>query len=248
MSIEFTKDNMNTFLKELGKEFRKLNGTKMRAEIVLIGGGAILANYGFREMTTDMDAIIRSSSVMKEAILKVSDMFGLPSDWLNTDFKRTCSYSDKLEEVSIYYKTFSNILEIRTVAAEYLIAMKLMSGRQYKNDLSDIAGILWEHKKNNNPISKADITNALHKLYGQVTLPDISQKLLDDIFEHNDFESAYSNFRESEKEAKSILLEFDRDNPGELKGESINNIIEIIRQRKRQEEKTDGSSPCNENK
>ena len=69
MSIEFTKENMNTFLKDLGKEFRKLNGTKMRAEIVLTGGGAILANYGFREMTTDMDAIIRSSSVMKEAIL-----------------------------------------------------------------------------------------------------------------------------------------------------------------------------------
>jgi hypothetical protein len=232
MSIEFTKDNMNTFFKELGKEFRKLNGTKMRVEIVLIGGGAILANYGFREMTTDMDAIIRSSSVMKEAILRVSDKFGLPNDWLNTDFKRTCSYSDKLEEVSIYYKTFSNILEVRTVAAEYLIAMKLMSGRQYKNDLSDIAGILWEHKKNNNPINKDRIINALLKLYGQVTLPDISRQLLDDIFEVNDFESAYIKFRESEIEAKSILLEFDRENPGDLKGESINQIIEIIRQRK----------------
>jgi hypothetical protein len=169
---------------------------------------------------------------MKEAILSVSDKFGLPNDWLNTDFKRTCSYSDRLEEVSIYYRTFSNILQIRTVSAEYLIAMKLMSGRQYKNDLSDIAGILWEHKKNNRPINKDDIVNALVKLYGQVTLPDTSQQLLCDIFENNDFESAYIKFREKEKEAKSILLEFDRDNPGELKGESINQIIEIIRQRK----------------
>ena len=232
MSTEFTKDNMNGYLKELGKEFRKLNGTKMRAEIVLIGGGAILANYGFRDMTTDMDAIIRSSSVMKEAILNVSDKFGLPIDWLNTDFKRSSSYSDKLEEVSIYYRTFSNILQIRTVTAEYLIAMKLMSGRQYKNDLSDIAGILWEHKKNNNPIGKTEIINALQKLYGQVTLPDTSQQLFDSIFENNDFESAYIKFRESEKEAKSILMEFDRNNPGELKGESINQIIEKIRQRK----------------
>jgi hypothetical protein len=110
--------------------------------------------------------------------------------------------------------------------------MKLMSGRQYKNDLSDIAGILWEHKKNNNPISKDDIANALLKLYGQVTLPDTSQQLLDDIFDNDDFESAYKRFREKEKEAKSILVEFDRDNPGELKGESINQIIEKIRQRK----------------
>ena len=179
-----------------------------------------------------MHELKKQAVFMKEAILKVSDKFGLPGDWLNTDFKRTCSYSNKLEEVSIYYRTFSNILEIRTVAAEYLIAMKLMSGRQYKNDLSDIAGILWEHKKRNNPIGKDDILNALQKLYGQVTLPDVSQQLLNDIFENNDFEDTYIKFRESEIEAKSILLEFDRDNPGDLKGESINQIIEKIRQRK----------------
>jgi len=46
----FTKDNLNTCLKELGKEFRKLNGTKIPAEIILIGGAAILANYGFRDV------------------------------------------------------------------------------------------------------------------------------------------------------------------------------------------------------
>jgi len=49
MSIDtpFTKENLNTYLKELGKEFRKLNGKKMPAEIILIGGAAILASYGF---------------------------------------------------------------------------------------------------------------------------------------------------------------------------------------------------------
>ena len=33
----------------------------MSAEIILIGGASILINYGFREMTYDMDAIIKSS-------------------------------------------------------------------------------------------------------------------------------------------------------------------------------------------
>lgn len=42
------------------------------------------------------------------------------------------------------YKTFANILQIRTVSAEYLVAMKLMAGHQYKNDLSDIVGVLIE--------------------------------------------------------------------------------------------------------
>lgn len=55
-----TKENLDSYLKELAKEFRKKNGKKMPAEIVLIGGASILINYGFREMTYDMDAIIKS--------------------------------------------------------------------------------------------------------------------------------------------------------------------------------------------
>jgi hypothetical protein len=147
-----TRDNLNEYLKDLAKEFRKLNGNKTPAEIILIGGAAVLAKYGFRDLTYDVDAIIVASSAMKDAINLVGDKHGLPHGWLNADFKRTSSYSDKLFEVSVYYKTFSNIVTIRTVAAEYLLAMKLMSGRQYKNDLSDIVGILWEHQKSGNPI------------------------------------------------------------------------------------------------
>ncbi|WP_251353285.1 DUF6036 family nucleotidyltransferase [Hominisplanchenecus murintestinalis] len=87
MSVEkdFTKENLDYYLKELAKEFRKRNGKNTPAEIVLVGGAAILANYGFCEMTYDIDAVITSSS-----------------------------------------------------------AMKLMSGRHCKKDLSDIIGILSE--------------------------------------------------------------------------------------------------------
>mgnify|MGYP004698538105 FL=1 len=63
----FTKENLDGYLKELAKEFRKKNGTRMPAEIILIGGASILINYGFREMTYDMDAIIKSSGAMRDA-------------------------------------------------------------------------------------------------------------------------------------------------------------------------------------
>lgn len=43
----FTKENLDICLRELGKEFRKLNGTAMKAELTLIGGAAILAIMGF---------------------------------------------------------------------------------------------------------------------------------------------------------------------------------------------------------
>lgn len=56
--IPFTKDNLDSYLKELAKEFRKINGSRTPAEITLIGGVAVLVNYGFREMTYDVDAII----------------------------------------------------------------------------------------------------------------------------------------------------------------------------------------------
>ena len=229
----FTKENLNTYLKELGKEFRKLNGSKMPAEIILVGGAAILANYGFREVTYDIDAIILASSAMNDAIKHVGDRLGLPNGWLNADFKKTTSFSDKLLQTSIYYKTFSNVLTVRMVAAEYLIAMKLMSGRQYKHDLSDIAGILWEHEKKGDPISREVVDKAINTIYGEnAELPPISQKTIDDAFTDGDYERVYREISENEKEVKEILVDFDKAYPSELKGENINAIIEKAKQKR----------------
>lgn len=131
-NVSFTKENPDTCLQKLAKEFRRLNGTKMPAEIVLIGGAAILVRYGFRDMTYDIDAIIHSSSAMKDAINTVGDELGLPNGWLNSDFARTKLYSPKLVQYSEYYKRFGHILDVRIISREYLVAMKLMSGRQYR--------------------------------------------------------------------------------------------------------------------
>ena len=235
MSVEvpISKESLDTFLQELGKRFRKLGGKKMPAEIILIGGASILINYGFRDVTYDADAIIMASSVMKEAINYVRDEFSLPHDWLNEGFKNTESYSSKLVEVSVYYRCFSNILTVRTITAEYLVAMKAMSGRQYKYDLSDIVGIIWEHERNGNPITRDAVNQAVIKLYAQKPLPEISKQVLDDIYNYGNHEQMYTEIREKEKEAKDIILEFDKKNPGELKGENINSIIEKARQQKR---------------
>jgi hypothetical protein len=221
-----TKDNLLTYIKELAKEFRRLNGTAMPAEIILIGGAAVLANYDFREMTYDIDAIIVASSAMKQAIDRVGDKYDLPNGWLNADFKRTASYSRKLFEVSRYYKTFSNILTVRVVSAEYLLAMKLMSGRQYKYDMSDIIGILLEHKKSGNPISREMIDGALSELYGTDTAPPAnSLVLLNAVMQTDDYEPLYKQVRENEIESKEFLLKFDEQYPNALKSDNINDIL-----------------------
>ena len=95
--IEFTKENIDTYLKEVAKEYRKQLGKNMPAEMILIGGASVLINYGFRDMTTDIDAVIQAASVMKDVINNVGDRYDLPNGWLNQDFVRTESYSTKIK-------------------------------------------------------------------------------------------------------------------------------------------------------
>ena len=104
----FNKDNLNQYLNELSKAYKKLGGRNMPAEIILIGGAAIIENYVFRDMTTDIDAVIRAASVMDDAIRQVGDKFRLPVGWLNSDFTRTHSYTPKLFEYAVYYRTYAN--------------------------------------------------------------------------------------------------------------------------------------------
>ena len=234
MSINtpITKENLNDCLKELAKEFRRINEKSMPAEIILVGGAAVLANYGFRDATYDVDAVINVSSAMKEAANRVGDHLGLPNGWLNMDFRKTKSYSDKLAQVSVYYKTYSNILTIRTVAAAYLIAMKLMSGREYKFDLSDIVGILLEHEHSGKHILREAIDRAVIELYGNWDdIPAVSKNLLDAAFESGDYEKVYREIRESEKESKEILLEFDEKYPNALNADNLDDILKKAREK-----------------
>ena len=229
----FTKENLDAYLKDLAKEFRKRNGNKMPAEIVLIGGAAILAGYSFRDMTFDVDALVYASSAMKEAIGRVADLRNLPHDWLNTDFRRTASYSDKLIGISQYYRTYSSILTIRIVTAEYLIAMKLMSGRQYKGDLSDIIGILLEHEKREEPIAREAINKAVTVLYGEdAHIPEPALAVLNNAYSTGDLEALYRTIRDNEVKSKEVLLEFEEQYPGQLRGENINEILETAKRKR----------------
>lgn len=233
--IPFTKDNLDGYLKELSKEFRKMNGSKIPAEIILIGGASVLINYGFREMTYDMDAIIQALSLMKDAINHVGDRMGLPNGWLNTDFMKTTSYTPKLIQYSKYYKTFSNVLKIRTVSAEYLVVMKLMAGRQYKNDLSDVVGILIEQKNAEKEISLESIKRAAGELYeGYENLPELSRNFIEAVYQNSDLSALYEKIRDDEKQNKDILLEFQDDYPDVLNGD---NLADILRAAKAKKEK-----------
>ena len=235
--IVFTKENIDTYLKALAKEYRRLGGRSLPAEIVLIGGASVLINYGFREMTTDMDAVIQSASTMKEAIDHVGDELGLPRGWLNEDFKRTSSYSPKLMQYSVHYKTFYGVLDVRTVSGEYLIAMKLMSGRQYKNDLSDILGILASHEKAKDPLTMEKIDGAVKDLYGTwEDISDTAKAFINNVMKDGDYSRLIAEVRENEMETKSALIEFQDKYPGKANTKNIEDIVSNLKKRKKKEE------------
>ena len=230
--ITFNKENLYIYLRELAKEFRKLNGKVMPAEIILIGGAAVLANYGFRDMTYDMDAIIIASSFMKDAINRVGDKFNLPNGWLNTDFMKTKSYSPRLIEYSVPYKTFSNILSVRTISAEYLIAMKLMAGRPYKNDFSDIIGILMQHKENENVLTLEQIKIAVEKLYEKWTqLPKTSIEFIEQIMQKENYVEVYEKMKGQEAENKIVLRNFETNYPGVLSENNLNDVLKKAKEK-----------------
>lgn len=239
MSAEapITKENLDSYLKAVAKQFRKLNGKTMPAEITLIGGASILVNYGFRDSTYDVDALIQASSSMKDAINYVTDTMGLPNGWLNEDFKNTKSYTPRLVNYSKYYRTFSNVVTVRTITGEYLVAMKLMAYRQYKHDISDIVGVLREQQKAGDPLSYERIEKAVTDLYdGWENLPADAQTMIRSILDNEDLDALFEAYVNEEAAAKDALLTFEDQYPDVLKEDNLTDILNHLMVREREQE------------
>ena len=232
--VRFTTDNLDQYMKALAKAYRKLGGKTTPAEIILIGGAAVLADYGFREVTYDIDAIISASSAMEDAIRSVTDELNLPNGWLNEDFRKTASYTPKLVQYSHYYKTFYGVVTVRTVTAEYLVAMKMVSARQYKNDLSDIVGIIGEHQRRNTPLTFDMIDRAVQELYGSwERISEDTKALVKAALENPNASELYRQYRASEVEAEAILLDFQQEHPNQVRETDIASVLELARAKKK---------------
>ena len=162
---KITRANAMNIIRRFAKEYSKTLG-KAPAEIIIVGGGSIMLNYKFRDATQDLDVILHAASGIKDVITRFADENNLPRDWMNTDFVKTASYSDVLTEVSRHYCWLNNrTIEIRTVSGIYLIAMKMIAHRDYRNDISDAIGILVEESEAGNHFSYDEIEAAYQKLY-----------------------------------------------------------------------------------
>ncbi len=230
MSSEFSRSNLDHLLYLVAKEYKKQNRKGPDAELILIGGSSVILNYSFRDMTTDIDSVIYASSSMKDAIIRVADDQNLESDWLNDDFKKTSSYSAKLHEHSKFYKKFCNCLDVRTVDDEYLVAMKLKSGRVYKHDLSDIVGVIKENNEKGHDLSIEKINSAYLELYDE-PLREKDATLLKQIFSAPDYGELYYTTVDDEAENKQLLKNAERDYKGVLNQDNVAQFLKGMRKR-----------------
>ena len=206
MSNEFNKRTIDHYLYEIAKEYKRLNKNSPDAEIILVGGASVIINYNLREMTTDIDVLIRAASNMKDAINVVGERNDLQDNWINEDFKQTSSYSPKLVEHSKYYRQFYG-LTVRTISGAYLVAMKIKAGRVYKKDLSDLIGIIYESKESGNAISYDDVNKAMIDLYGGwENTKDYIKRTVQKIFEVEDLQTLYHETIEKELRNRETLL------------------------------------------
>ena len=123
---------------------------------------------------------------------------------------------------------------MRTVSREYLVAMKLMSGRKYKNDLSDIIGILYEEQENGTPIYMNQIETAVCNLYDSwENLPQDSRDFINDIMNNHNLENLYNFYRTNELSTKEALIDFEQKYPAVVTTDNVNEIIKQLHEKKK---------------
>ena len=111
--------------------------------------------------------------------------------------------------------------------------MKLMAGRQYKNDLSDIVGVLIEQEKQNKPLTFECIQKAIVDLYDSYDkIPENSKKFIEAVYKKEDLHEFYKQCRELEQENKDVLVKFQEDYPGVLNGDNLADVLKAARAKK----------------
>lgn len=221
----YNRTDINNNLKELGKELKREFGRNSKHEIIVVGGAAIVLKHDFRESSSDIDAIVSDGSSIKDAIYRTAERLGLSDDWLNSDFKQSSSYSGKLVALSKFYRCFNQVLDVRIVDDQYLIAMKLKSFRPYKNDQSDIIGLLLDNSYTYEEIEKAAI-----ELYGIETgIKQEAWNFLQNYYSTDGM--VYEQIRKEELNNKEILVQFEENYENVLKKDNLEDILAILKEK-----------------
>ncbi len=106
---------------------RHLADRGSRVELFVIGGAALVAGYGARRTTRDIDAVVLPSEavpLVRAVVRAIADELGWPDDWLNDAAK--AYVRDPLPGAVLFQ---GKALVVRMPVPEQLLAMKLSAWR-----------------------------------------------------------------------------------------------------------------------
>lgn len=131
---------IETYLAELGQELQNL-GVQRPIRILLVGGAFMLTQVRNRFTTDDVDVLLKDIEdsktsvlyqIFRAAVRAVTSRNKIPSTWINDvigDFLRDIGTAPE----GTLWHTYT-MLEVYIPPSEYILALKLLAGRQKDRD------------------------------------------------------------------------------------------------------------------
>ena len=117
----------------------------------------------------------------------------------------------------------------------------MMSARNYKNDLSDIIGIIAEHQQRQLPLTWEMVERAMLELYGSwERVASETVQLVRNALTLPDAGVLYDQYRAEELATKDFLTDFEQKYP---KVANQDNIASILAQAKKKREQQTNDTP-----
>lgn len=106
---------------------------KVKADLYVVGGAALVLAFDARPATRDVDAIFRRKNEVYKAAAQVARELVLPDEWLNDSVKRFIGRPDRHPVPSLDLPG----LRVMLGSERYLLAMKILADR-HERDRNDI--------------------------------------------------------------------------------------------------------------
>ncbi len=186
--MTFTRENILYLLRRLSS-LAKAEGVTL--EVAFYGGSCLLLAYHYkdRQLTKDIDAIIRPAEAAEALIRRVAAEEDLPQDWLDSGVRQFLSPVGET-----YVSTLSELKELANIkiafpTAEYLIAMKIRASVRarfgYEGDLTDLRFLA--RKTRLASIEQAQAI--LDRFFDDEIIPPRAAEALEEVFDENSKET-----------------------------------------------------------
>lgn len=161
-------------MKLFGELSEELERQGLRGHIYLVGGAALVAGYGRKRSTHDVDAkIVYEKQGVTEAAKRLAEKHDLPTNWLNENATRFIPHKEDSQAATVFN---SPGLVVTGASAKHLLAMKIDAGRP--EDIEDIKWLLEQLR-----IENIDEAVEVHReTYPHSTLLSTSRSRLEEAF------------------------------------------------------------------